>query len=322
MRASEGNTVPTSSIPEGGPRLRDALRSGRRRGAVEAVLELRREGLGVDAVAAQCVDHVLRAGGGLLRGSRFGRVPEVLAAIPVLGAAVGEDAAWDVATAAADLLAVAVPPAPTAAAAVPGSLVWASRTEDWGRPALTAGAVARLDAWLGPTGLTDGLRRSFPPPRRPPLHRHGPWVDPSPDGVVLAATALFRARPGFREAAAVLVAREAWADGSAIAVAAAASFAQDTRDHAPRRRGSPAPAGPPEAVDDAVFREALADAATREAVHSFGVVHALAAALAELAREGSRPVAAAARSALIASRPTQSPARPPGATLAARKYRA
>jgi len=290
---------------------------------VSAALALRDGGAELDVAVATCIDHILAVGAGLLRGSRFGRTPEVLAAAFTLADALDDDAAWDVVVAAVDLLAVAIPPAPSRGAHEPAvDRPWPARVEDWGRPALVAGAVSRLEARLGGGDLRPALARSFPAPRRRPPGTDAPWIEPSPDGVVVAAARLFVACPGFREAAAVLVAREAWADPSSSAVGAAAWFVEETRRWAVRRRRlEDLPAETLEDVDATTFEAALRDAAGREAVHSFGVVHALAAAAAHL-RSGSEEVSQAAGAVLAASRPTWSPGRPPGVKVAPRKYRA
>lgn len=316
-RVSEGNPVEPPSIPASLQSLADALSERSRREVVQAVEAARTAGVSHADVAALCVDHILDVGRGVLRGSRFGRTPEVLAASFTLRTHAGEAAGWCVLTAGADLLAASVPPAPSRSTPASTTRRWAARTEDWGRPALTAGAVGRLEAELGDRGLRAALLRSFDPPRRPAEHAVPSWIEPTTDGVVIAAMDLMRTVPGFREAAAVLVAREAWVDGSDEAVVAAAAFIEDTRRWAVRRnRLGKLNVAPAEEIDDGAFEDLLRSASTREAVHSFGVVHSLAAALAELRAGGSQAVAAAAGAVAISARSTQSPGRPPGATIA------
>jgi hypothetical protein len=170
-------------------------------------------------------------------------------------------------------------------------------------------------------GLLQAVERSFPAPElksKAGVLRDEAWIGRTADGVVEASIALYVSAPGFREAAAVLVARGAWAadarGGGGPAIAAARDFVRETRDWAVRRGRLDASFGGDSSSapvpDRPRFLAALQEAAAREAVHSFGVVHALAAALADLHAGGSEQVACAAARALLASRPTWSPGRP------------
>jgi hypothetical protein len=310
-----------SSIPAATDRLAEALTSRSRGASVGALEDLRSAGASLDLAARTTLDGLLSAGGGLLRGSRFGRVLEVVDAALILDDTAGDDAGWGTMAAAVDMLAVSVPPSRSRASPISedrdGWLGrWACRTEDWGRPAITAGAAFRVDGRVPGLGLLEAVERSFSAPRsRVGAVRDPAWIPPTADGVVQASIALLIAAPGFREAAALLVARGAWAvqrEGSAVT--AARVFVDETREWGVRRGRLPRDfsgvLGPGVGPSRGEFVTALRDASTREAVHSFGVLHSLAAALAELESRGSRPLVLAAGRALLASRPTWSPGRP------------
>ena len=309
-----------SAIPQREQRLTAALEAGSRIDAVVALGAFRGE---LAEAARVTLQRMLRAGEGSVRGSRCGRVLDVVDAALVLDELRDEETGMAAMEAAVDMLAVSLPPARARARAPgPPSLpgVWASRwaahTDDWGRPAQAAGAAFRLGERL--PGLQAALRGavevSFGAPKAPSTP-----LEVSADDLVEAACALLVATPGFREAACVALARGAWSaelrgDGGA-ALGPVWAFVEESRAWAVRRgrlRGGVPPVLVGPVPPRTEFRAALADAASREAVHSFGVVHALAGALADLEARGSERVRRAARIALLGSRATWSPATPPG----------
>jgi len=307
-----------SRIPKELQVLEDALAASDRRAAFRAVYSGGRTA-GVGPVATVILRRFRELGRGSVRGSRFGRVLEVVDAALTLDRIAG--AGLDALAAAADLLVVALPPSP--ARLPPPQPVhdvgaWAAaqaaRIDEWGRPALLGGAAARLHGLVPDVPLVESVARSFVSPRNPPPLRAAPWIGEGPEGLVVAAAALFEANPGFREAAGFRIVREALRAGPAAA-ASARSFLEETRDYAARRLlPGPEPGRASEDPGHETFVVRLREAARREAVHSFGVVHALAAAAADLEESGSTRIASAARRVLETSRETWSPARPPGAS--------